>query len=282
MISRISRPLSGFARPAGAWRHASASSLAHVLIGEPASTSPEHALKHGHESAPADGFPGLCRRPARRRRACGLERGDQARARSARHHGADRGRGGRGRGADPRRRGPAGRACAALGDRLGDRPSRLFRRPDRGLPGGRHEPSLSDRARLGAAPDRAGQHDMARRAARPARLGRPPVPGRRRDDAVAARRRRARPARPPRGRLCAVHRADGLRLFGDRRRRRARRRQCARLHGRGLSRQRRDHGAVRPGAPRRKAARRPVAALAHRARRAARCSSAHTASRCGR
>src|SRR3979490_1392788 len=50
----------------------------------------------------------------------------------------------------------------------------------------------------------------------PARLDRPPVPGRRRVHALAARRPRPRPARPPRARLRAVYRAHDLRLFGGR------------------------------------------------------------------
>src|SRR5215471_14352402 len=78
---------------------------------------------------------------------------------------------------------------------------------------------------VGAAVDRARQHGLAGRTAGPLRLDRASLPCGRRDDAVAARRRRSRPPRPPRGRLCVVHRADGVRLYGDRRYRCARGRQ---------------------------------------------------------
>src|ERR1700704_6470032 len=58
--------------------------------------------------------------------------------------------------------GPPAAPRPPLGGRLGAHPSRLFRRPDRGLPDRRHEPGLSDRARDRAVAHRHHQHDLAR------------------------------------------------------------------------------------------------------------------------
>ena len=117
------------------------------------------AWRHrGRRPKSPDGCVRLHGRAVCRRLPCRLERRHQARARSARDHCAD---------LDRRRVvglaalpfvGIAGHGGLALGDRLGADPSLLFRGADRELPRGRHEPSLSDRARLGAADDRDRDH----------------------------------------------------------------------------------------------------------------------------
>ena len=114
----------------------------------------------------------------------------------------------------------------------------LFRGADRKLPRRRHEPSLSDRARLRAADDGGRDHRAGRRAPRSVRLGRDRPAGRRRAADLVARRERSRAARPARRGLCAVHGGDDLRLFGGRRHRRAQRRQRHGVFGRAVRRHR--------------------------------------------